>query len=142
MYLYYIICRRKLGESKLKFNKVQRTLYRLRDKKYPKHPKTHQEIKQVMSNPKVSQDFGRTMDNANQFYFGSVVNKLFAFHVFASLAVINMIKDKIRDCDRSFLIDGTFKMVPRMCAQLLIISIQYKNNVCQYFLHFMCMCIL
>lgn len=83
-----------------------------------------------MKNRGIAQKFGKSMNNKHVFYSGSVIKKLFAFHVFASMAIINFIKEKILVKDRKYLIDGTFKIVPRQFAQLLTISIEYKNNVC------------
>lgn len=113
----------------LTFKSVERTLYRLRDKSRPKNPKTNEEFQEAMKDPKIAEDYGFSMNKQHRFYMGSVVKKLFAFHVFASLAVISMIRDKIAPIDRKYLIDGTFKIVPRQFSQLLIISIQYKDNV-------------
>lgn len=82
--------------------------------------------------PKIAAEYGISMNKQHKFYMGSVVKKIFAFHVFASLAIINMIKDKIAPGERTYLIDGTFKIVPRRFSQLLIISIQYNDNVSCY----------
>lgn len=76
--------------------------------------------------------FGQTLDKQHKLYFGSVVKALFAFHVFVSFSVIDMIKkhitkDKLEK--RRYLIDGTFKVVPKKFNQLLIIAIEYKNDV-------------
>lgn len=124
--------RRIPGESNLTFGSVQRTLYRLRDKSRPKNPENNEEIRKAMMDPKIAEEYGYSMDKEHRFYMGSVVKKLFAFHVFASLAVINMIKEKIVPNERKYLIDATFKIVPRLFSQLLIISIQYKDNVSSY----------
>lgn len=59
------------------------------------------------------------MNKQHRFYVGSVVKKIFTFHVFASLAVINMIKDKIASGERSCLIDCSFKIVPWQFSPLV-----------------------
>lgn len=82
-----------------------------------------------MADSDIAEEYGFSMNKQHRFYMGSVVKKMFAFHVFASLAVISMIKNRIAPGERSYLIDGTFKIVPRQFAQLLIICIQYKNDV-------------
>lgn len=84
-----------------------------------------------MNDPKLLKDFGRTLDKTNKLYFGSVVKKAFTFHVFASMCIIKLIescitKEKLK---RKFLIDGTFRVVPRLYYQLLIITVEYKNDV-------------
>lgn len=121
--------RRPLGDSELQFKCVERQLYRLRDKKYPKHPRTNDEIRNEMKKPEIVEHFGRNMSKQVKFYIGSEVKTLFAFHVFASMKVVNFIKKNIACEDRKYLIDGTFKVVPQKFAQLLVISIEYKNNV-------------
>lgn len=124
--------RRTPGESKLTFKSVERTLYRLRDKNRPKNPENNKTIQKIMAVPEIDEEYGFSMNKQNRFYMGSVVKKIFAFHVFASLAVVSMIKDRIAPNDRKYLIDGTFKIVPRQFSQLLIISIQYNSDVSFY----------
>lgn len=82
-----------------------------------------------MMDPEIFAEYGLSMNRQHRFYMGSVIKKMFTFHVFASLAIINLIKDKIAPGERKYLIDGTFKIVPRQFSQLLIISIQYEDNV-------------
>lgn len=124
-------CRRIPGESKLNFESISRQLYRLRDKQYPKRPSTDEEIQQAFENDDIFAEYGRTLDKRRPFYAGSVVKKnRYAFHVFASFGIIDMVKKHIPPEQRKFLLDGTFKIVPRRFRQLLIIAIEYKNDVC------------
>lgn len=65
-------------------------------------------------------------------YIDSIIEKDYAFHVFASYANIDLTKKHIPPGQRKYLMDGTFKIVPRQFSkngQLLIIAIEYKNDV-------------
>lgn len=83
----------------------------------------------MMKLPNIYEEFGKTENKQHKFYVGSQIKRHFSFHVFASYSTINMIKEKIAPGDRKYLIDGTFRIVPRNLAQLLIISVQYGTNV-------------
>lgn len=124
--------RRTPGESKLKLKHVERHLYRLRDPEYPERPATHEKVREKFNEPEIVERFGRTMNMFEKFYAGSIVETLFAFHVWASFATINIIKSHITPDKRNYLLDGTFKVIPstsKLFSQLLIISIEYKNDV-------------
>lgn len=142
--------RREPGETKLSFNSVKHQLRNLRDPEYPKKPDTekhetpydvHRKYTALINEPKVLEEFGRTLDKVNKLYFGSVVRNAFTFHVFASMCIIKLIescitKEKLK---RKYLIDGTFRVVPRLFYQLLIITVEYKNDVRIFFLYnFLC----
>lgn len=115
---------------------VERELYRLRDKEYPERPQTHEDIKVTLNDPKIFEDYGKTLNKQKPFYISSVVNKKYAFHMFASYAVMDLIKTHIPPKDRNYLMDGTFKIIPRGLNQLLIISIEYKNDVSLSLFHY------
>lgn len=116
-------------ESKLRFKSVEDTLQRIKNKQYPEIPKSCKEIEEVLKKPETFENFGHTLTKKNQLYIGSEVNDKFSFHVFASISVIEFIKENISVDQRFYLIDGTFKIVPRKLSQLLIISIEFKNDV-------------
>lgn len=124
-----LLCRREPGESKLKFNKIKRQLARWKSKIYPSKPSSQEDIPIILEKPDVYENYGQTMNKAHRLFVGSEVKKNYAFHVFASYAVIDLIKEHISPNERFYLMDGTFKIVPRGCNQLLIISIEYKNDV-------------
>lgn len=127
--------RRKFGESQLRFKKHERNFYRLRDKKYPKRPETDKQIRNALtSDPKIRDKYAKTLDNQRLLYVDSVVKKKqYAFHLFASVATVDLIKQHIPPDQRKYLADGTFRVAPRRFStkggQLLIISIEYKNDV-------------
>lgn len=122
--------RRIPGESNLEFESISRQLYRLRDKQYPKRPSTDEEMKNAFAEDDIFDEYGLTLDEQRPFYAGSVIKEnKYAFHVFASFGIIDLVKKHIPPNQRKYLMDGTFKIVPRRFRQLLIIAIEYKNNV-------------
>lgn len=117
-------------ESKLNFKSCEATLHRLKNEKYPEIPKSHQQIKELLEKPENLEKYGMTLTKKKPFYIGSVVNEKFSFFVFASLLTIEFIKEHIKVGQRFYLMDGTFQTAPRNFYQTLIISIEYKNDVC------------
>lgn len=113
----------------MKFRRVKRHLYRLRDKLYPKRPQTDIDIKNTLERPDIFEKYGKTLDGNHSLYLDSKVETDFAFHVFGSQAMMDMVRQKIAPVQRNYLIDGTFKIVPRTFAQLLIVAIEYKSDV-------------
>lgn len=140
MHLLWYSIRRKPRETELDFDRVKRQLVRILRKKYPKLPKLetgenstdlHKKYETLLDGDDIRKEFGSTLDKRHK-YFGSVVKTLFAFHVFVSFTVIEMIKKHIskeQAQKRRYLMDGTFRVVPRKFNQLLIIAIEYKNDV-------------
>lgn len=126
--------RRVRGESRLQFKKLKRQLNRRKGIKYPARPKTHDETREILQDPKISSEFGQTADKYDKFYIDSVVKEEHAFHLFASTSVVDLITKNMVDQPRHYLIDGTFKVMPRTFAQLLVISIEYKNDVCIFYI--------
>lgn len=78
----------------------------------------------------ISEQYGSTLNKQHPFYVDSVIKKHFAFHVFVSFAIIDLIKKFIKPGQRNYLVDATFKIAPRQFKQLLILSIEYKKQVC------------
>lgn len=116
----------------MKLKNVERQLYRLRDPVYPERPTTHEKVREMLNESENMERFGRTMNMSGKFYVGSIVETLFAFHVWASVTTIDVIKKHITPDKRNYLLDGTFKVIPstsKLFSQLLIISIEYKNDV-------------
>lgn len=93
-------------------------------------PKTNTDVKTALKTPENFESYGRTLNKQHNFYVDSVINENFSFHVFASFAVINMIKEHIPPSRRNYLLDGTFQVAPSdLFSQLLILSIEYQNDV-------------
>lgn len=126
--------RRKPGESRLEYDSIKWHLANLRNKKHPKLPKLetnenvlelHRKYKHLLDEESMRKEYGRTLDDRHKLYFGSVVKSVFAFHVFVSTIVIDMIKDHITSEKQQKL----FSVVPRKLNQLLIIAVEYNNDV-------------
>lgn len=83
----------------------------------------------MFKKPEIIEQYGQTLNKQHSFYVNSVVHENYAFHVFASFATIEIIKKHITPENRNYLLDGTFKIIPRGFSQLLIISLEYKNDV-------------
>lgn len=113
----------------LDYHKIKRQLFRIKNQKYPPIPKTIKAMYEALEKPEVSKNFRLTLDKNNDLYVGSVVEENHSFVVFASHRIIEISKEFIPLQSRKYLIDGTFKIVPREFYQLLVISIEYKNDV-------------
>lgn len=54
--------RRTFGDSKLKFESIERTLYKLRDKAYPDRPSTHEEVRDKLNEAEIIEEYGLTLN--------------------------------------------------------------------------------
>lgn len=117
----------------MKFKSVEATINRSKAKQHPALPKTLQEVKDLFDMESTIESFGKTLTNRNQFYFETKVADNFAHQIYASMATIEFIENNIGEGSRNYLMDGTFKIVPKPFKQALIISIEYKNNVSDHF---------
>lgn len=79
--------------------------------------------------PEIREKYGYTYDGDAPLYVGCEVNDQYAFAIFKSQFVIDQIKANILPADRKYLMDGTFDCIPKEFYQLVIISIEYKNDV-------------
>lgn len=84
---------------------------------------------EALEKPEISSNFRLTLEKNNDLYVGSVVKENHSFIVFASHRIIEISKEFIPLKSRKYLIDGTFKIVPHKFYQLLVIPIEYKNDV-------------
>lgn len=130
--------RRNPGETRLKYKSVKFQLRKLRDTQYPKKPvkekrdtnyEVHKKYTKMLNEPNILEEFGRTLDKTKQLYFGSVVRPAYTFHVFASEQIMSNIERHMSNTKKNYLIDGTFRIVPRLFYQLLVITVEYKNDV-------------
>lgn len=122
--------RRPLGETKLRYHKMERNLRRYTSTKYPRIPKTVDEVINAYEDPSVAQNFGQNLRKTEQFYIDTVqIEPNSAFTVFASHQLLNLVKKHVPFDEHFILMDGTFDVAPIGYYQLLVIYILYKNDV-------------
>lgn len=121
----------------LQYHRVERTLRRIKFATMPSPPKSIAEISEKFGNSDVKEQFGRTRHNENieknDFYRTTYVSDDFSYSVFASQRIIDIILTFEVDT-RRYMMDATFKVVPSMFYQLLVIyfetpSKQVQNNL-------------
>lgn len=96
------------------------------------------ELKEAFEKPNVMMLYGQTkhMTNTdkNQFYRTTFTSDAFSYCVFASERIIDMIKTRYERTDeRRYLMDATFKVVPRLFTQLLVIHFETPTKHVTYF---------
>lgn len=114
---------------------MKRTLLRHKTKKFPKMPDSLETIRDTFLDPEIIQKFGMNYERDCKFYIDTVITDFYAFTIFASKYVIDFIEENIEPKSRNYLMDGTFDHLPKEYDQLLIISIEYMNDVsycCKY----------
>lgn len=72
-------------------------------------------------------EYGYNLEHDSKFFIDSVVTENFGFTLFASQYTIDFIKQNIKY--RKYLMDATFDSLPEKYYQLLIIAIEYRNDV-------------
>lgn len=79
--------------------------------------------------PTIKKDYGMNLRNTDPFYFETIESKQCAFTVFASHEMIRMVDEFIPRENRSYVVDGTFDVVPVGCGfcQLLVIAIDFHG---------------
>lgn len=120
--------------AQLTFEEVQRTLQNIRKETMPPPPKTVDEINAVFSIKEVMDEYGyskfNSAENQLPFFHHAYTCDQFAYCIFASLSIIQMMVDSIPESARILLLDATFKVVPfGEFNQLLIIHVEYLEKV-------------
>lgn len=107
---------------------------RWKNKSYPQRPKNIDEIKNLFNDPAILQQYGRTLDNKSQLYIDTEIHgEEHAFCIFSSAATVEFVRHNIAPGQRRYLLDGTFRVVPKEFYQMLTISIEYENDVSFWF---------
>lgn len=81
-------------------------------------------------------EFGLTKDDANPMHFftACIAEENYSFCLFSSEKSINLVKENIQPAQRRYLMDATFKIIPKGCfKQLLIIYIEYFGEVSNFY---------
>lgn len=108
---------------------MQKTLQRNKNMVYPRDPKTFENIRNRFKERNILDAYGYDMDDESRFYIDTVIASDYAFTIFASMYVINYIKEHIPPGARQYLMDGTFDSLPAGFYQFLTISIEHHNDV-------------
>lgn len=112
-------------DSTIQYHRIERTLRRIASKTMPPAPKSIEQIGSTFENEHVNRLYGQTLHKTdvekNQFYRTTHVEDEFAHSVFASQRCIDLIENHYGVDERKYCIDATFKVVPHLFYQLLII---------------------
>lgn len=112
---------------------------RIRSNAMPSPPKCIEEIENKFKHEEVKRLYGSTSHkenvHKNTFYRTTYVCPTFGYSVFASQRIIDLIKT-YDVSDRKYLMDGTFKVVPKMFKQLLIIHFETPSKYVCFIISF------
>lgn len=117
-----------ITNTQLSYKKVARTIARKKSQRYPNDP-TIQEIQQEFLKPEIMTKYGYTLDGNAKFYMDTIAESDYQFTVFCSDFVRQFVEKNIDVGSRKYLIDGTFDNLPVGYYQLMIVSIEYQNDV-------------
>lgn len=104
----------------------------------PSAPKKFEDIDAAFQNEAVNNVYGRTQQTSdtekNQFYRTTFVSEDFSYSLFASQRIIDLIQEYPIE-KRRYMMDATFKIVPKMYSQLLVIYFETPTkHVCVFFI--------
>lgn len=108
---------------------MKKTLERSKNKTYPKTGRSLGEIRDQFQNHKIMEEYGYNLEHDSKFYVGTKIAEDYGFVVFKSQYVVDFIKESIPAESRHFVMDGTFDSLPEGFYQLIIIAVEYKNEV-------------
>lgn len=118
---------------------MSRNLYKIRNSVFPKSPLNAVEVNDRFKNEQTLKEYGfTTRDNDSEktkFFRHAHQSDEYEYCIFASQEVIDNILENIEPGNRTYYIDGTFKITPLGCfVQVLIISIDFMGQVHRHFL--------
>lgn len=116
----------------IEFLKIKRGLQYIAAKNFVSSPKSALDVVEAFNIENVWTQYGvsKDCDNPEHFYTASISDKDYSYFIFSSQKSIHLIRENISPTNRKFLIDATFKPVPRGCLnQLLIIYVEYFDEV-------------
>lgn len=118
--------------------KCRRNLQKIASAQLPKNPTSSDDVTKAFAMERVMEHYGTTLQNGNDadkltskpFFQYAHHSKAFDYCIFASLNIINGIKEKIPVERRQYLMDATFKVCPfGSYNQLLIIHVEHLEEV-------------
>lgn len=128
---YSTLClrNREIGTN-LKFQSADRNFHRWKTESRPKIPSSIKELESAFKTPEIINKYGQSYEGDGKFYIGTVLSPECDFTVFASPFVMKFIEENIND--RRYLMDGTFDSLPKGFYQMLVISIEYQDDVSKF----------
>lgn len=109
---------------------MERQLRRIKNVSSPQAPRTCDEIMQLFNSEQMMAKYGLNLRGTQPFYIGGEDTETHSFCLFASNESIKLAEENIEPNQRTYLMDATFKIVPKgRFRQLLIIHIQWNSNV-------------
>lgn len=119
--------------SNLRFDKIKKSLQRIKNGTLPVNPLTVEQINEAFKNPKILESFGNTLgeDGSKDVFFDAAVDTgEFAYSVFSSKKQIELLNEHITDDKLHVLMDATFRTCPLgPFNQLLIIYARIHHQV-------------
>lgn len=107
---------------------MKRNLRRILNADAPKFVKSAEEVAAAFENSNTMEKYGYNLRHTEVFYIATVINSSNSFSLFGSHEVIKMIEQYIPE-NRNYLLDGTFDVAPAGYYQLLVIYVEYQNDV-------------
>lgn len=108
---------------------MKKTLERCKNKAYQKPGRSLEEIRNQFQEEKIMEEYGYNLENDSRFYVGTKIAADYGFVVFKSQYVVDFINESIPPESRHYVMDGTFDSLPKEFYQLIIIAIEYQNEV-------------
>lgn len=123
----------KEGAQYVEYGSMRRQLFNIKQEDLPKCPMSFADIITIFQNENVYQQFGisRYEENDKPFYIDTVISQNFSYTLFASPTIINGIRSMSILEPRTFIVDGTFNIVPvsKNFKQLLTLHIVHAEHV-------------
>jgi hypothetical protein len=132
-FVLHIIYRNQTGASNLQYNSMKSTLFKTRNINLPAPPNNSTSIRDAFT---AGSDIIKTYGYSDiegyesaKFYETTKITENHSYTIFVSHPILDLIKN-FRTEQRTFLCDGTFKVVPQGdYTQLLIIYIEHQEKV-------------